>query len=365
MGLALAAVARWRWVLGVAFASLPLDAVAAPETLETSYGIPAGCPPEEWFNETLEGQLSGEPRPGKLEVSVTKSDGYQAHVDFEPEPEGRPFRRELKGTDCQEVLTALALGLALHWDALPPEEDTSPAESTSEGPALPVSSAATENTTLPGDTVATETTLPETTSATAASELPPPDDPVDTPDVPGAGPSGAWLWSMTGGPGWREGTNPRSDSFAALTLEVVGAGDGFAGGAYAARFESTWGSNLQGVIPGDRSERQWESRWWLVGSRGCPWGRQLGPMTASLCASAMVGRYHAQVEASSGSDGTASRIGAGPRVSLLLRHLHLVLAGGWEVPLTPTQIAFRDVAVYSQEGGAVFSVEVGFATGAF
>lgn len=349
--------------IAVAVAALPVVAKAEHEAPGVSYEVALECPSATWFEGRLDAQLQGRERPlGEIDVRATHGEGFVGVVAFRPAMEGAAFRRELEGKDCEEVLSGLALGLALHWDTLQTSaEGQAPAEEQTQrnGQAIEETTATTRGTveTVPVSTLPTTSAAPTTETQVALSEAPV--DDFDGPLESDAAPR--WPFSVTAGPGWRSGTSPNLDAYGALNIEVFGTGEGLSSGAYGLRLETTLTSRAQGAVSDEST--QWESRWFLVAARGCPFGkRAFRELTTSLCASLSAGNYRAHIDGSAEVQGAIARLGFGPRVSLQLGHFHALVGGAWEVPLLPVQVTFAGRPVHHQQAGFTLQLEAGFAT---
>jgi len=235
---------------------------SAQEKLELDYQVPPNCPERRWFSERLSG--SEVPSTSQLRVAVRvvpAAAGWQGTLDVVSAASGasntpEPLHaRTLDGSECHEVLSALALSLSLFLDTL------------RERPAL-------------------------------AGEPPPapaPPSPVLPRDAaPPARPTAAqhWGFGVFGGITLRTGLGSAFDSSGRVGVLAAPAADRHE--LYELGLD--FGGGGRARSPSAVGEVTWEHRWWSIRGNACRW--RYGPLPwlhLTPCLAAQIGRYEAQL----------------------------------------------------------------------
>jgi hypothetical protein len=243
---------------------------------ELDYRVPTQCPSSSWFSERI--SPATPPRAqaaARLAVSVQqRGGGFEGQVELtEDATAGSPgagrrvlHARQLRGADCQKVLSALVLSLSLYFDAVRDAPRSSEAASTQ------------------------GTAVPDPALVLVSGEV----TELAAPPV-GASPESLliWRWGPLAGALVRSGLSPGIDLNGRLGL-VLGHSRTHQEGSLELGFELGSGSSARastgaGVVA-------WEHDWWSVRATACHWSYPLLPwIMITPCLAAQAGQYRAQV----------------------------------------------------------------------
>src|SRR4051812_23858109 len=138
-----------RYCCRAALLALSLTRNGAAETalgFGLDYRVPERCPDRGWFAQRITSARDTSAEALEVQVQIESSrDGFRGQLAIYAsrgvaEAGATPFRsRQLEGTGCREVLSALAFNLSLYLDELHAEPNTSepPRAGASAAPAAP------------------------------------------------------------------------------------------------------------------------------------------------------------------------------------------------------------------------------------
>lgn len=323
--------------------------VAASPT-ELEFSAPPSCPSQEWFTTELAQQGVPEPHRGEFEVRVERArnaEGYAAVAKAHDASSWSPsWQRELEGSDCAQLLSALAVSFAVHLEGEAAKE--TPKDAVNDSTADPVEHAD------PAPALAREPQSTRRLPAAQSTANPLQDSAISSmrqklvPEL-----ERNWRWGLGLGGAVRTGVDPQLSVMPSMSMVFRARESGWGSGPFSLGvvFAPSSDTAMPGEVDGETS---WSHGWWAVGVT-------LTPGTFTLIDKVRVGpavAFHAG-NYSASLPGNASR--SRPIMFSDLR-LHAdrqfdewLLDGhvGLHLPVSPLSINTSNQVLHQQEPGLV------------
>lgn len=317
--------------------------------VELSYDAPSGCPDAAAASSQLPSTATDDGRPPDhhLLIKVVASrDGFRGWAELRPrtegegQPKGAPaFVRELAGSHCADIVSALVLSVTLHLEGSQPPDDA------------------------PGAGRGQREQPPDDKAVGSAARAAPDDlelDPGDTAELPDLDdpyhPEGAMRWApfLVLGLTFRGGWAPSLDGAWNGSIGLKGLGDGFRGARVSA---GPTGQMLDGT------HEQFRHSWIGAATEICPYAARFEDGTVSVlpCFLGTIGHY--DIDGSAQTSGlTVGALDVRVELDVQIRWFTIALQAGASFPVDPIVVVGEDgQEVFSQSVGVVGGVYVHFA----
>jgi hypothetical protein len=299
----------------------PSVVVEPPEGETLRYRAPEQCPGRASFEARSSDSLARLHAGDRLEVSLRSSEhGFRGELELVA-MDSTIWNRGVSGKDCDEVVSALALSLAVFVDGF--KEEPRPPEVELVAPSSPVSGIVDRE---------------PTPSAIAQTPL-------------------RWRFGVDAGGALRSGLGETVDP--SLRLGVLASDGRDIGHHY--RLGVEVGAAGMRALPPAFGDLRWDHRWWTVNFQACPWGVALSPwLTLEPCLAAHLGRYAAELVGERGRASWLALVDLGVRASLRWGRLAAGLELGGFVPVDPLGLERGGQVFFRQRPGVMVAVSLAY-----